>query len=529
MQNNYRKHFSAILFTAAAITAQAQFPNIKLDSNQSYGECSIIINPKNTNQVIGGSNLNNVYRTGDGGATWSKQTVNVSGDNGDPTCAIDTAGNFYFAHLHGAQDGNSCYRSTDGGQTWNFRSNFGVTMGYDDDKEWLLVDWASNSPYKNTMYSTWAEFDNYSSSSPTDSSRILLSKSTDDGLTWSSPVRVSRQGGNCGFYAIKGSVPAVGPNGELYVIWCGTTASASNSNVYFQKSLDGGNTWMMQDKIIDVQVPTWYYTIPGFVYGTGFPGIDCDVSGGPYNGNIYVTWCDQRNGLNNTDVFLAKSSDGGTTWNTIRVNNDVGQTHQSHPWVCVDQTTGVVYMVFYDRRNYNDTRTDVYLAWSTDGGNSFSQVKINTLTAIDPNASSLWTDYIGITAHNNKIHPIWSASRVSDGVEEWTTTIDGTQLVGMKEQQQKNEDELVLYQNYPNPFSMYSQFDFYMSKAASVNLKIYDITGREVASLISGEQFAAGMHNFSVTNDAIKLPAGIYYCVLSTPTAKDTRKFTVTQ
>src|ERR1051325_6881673 len=176
MQNNYRKHFSAILFTAAAITAQAQFPNIKLDSNQSYGECSIIINPKNTNQVIGGSNLNNVYRTGDGGATWSKQTVNVSGDNGDPTCAIDTAGNFYFAHLHGAQDGNSCYRSTDGGQTWNFRSNFGVTMGYDDDKEWLLVDWASNSPYKNTMYSTWAEFDNYSSSSPTDSSRILLSK-----------------------------------------------------------------------------------------------------------------------------------------------------------------------------------------------------------------------------------------------------------------------------------------------------------------------------------------------------------------
>src|ERR1051325_7621356 len=336
MQNNYRKHFSAILFTAAAITAQAQFPNIKLDSNQSYGECSIIINPKNTNQVIGGSNLNNVYRTGDGGATWSKQTVNVSGDNGDPTCAIDTAGNFYFAHLHGAQDGNSCYRSTDGGQTWNFRSkqtvnvsgdngdptcaidtagnfyfahlhgaqdgnscyrstdggqtwnfrsNFGVTMGYDDDKEWLLVDWASNSPYKNTMYSTWVEFDNYSSSSPTDSSRILLSKSTDDGLTWSSPVRVSRQGGNCGFYAIKGSVPAVGPNGELYVIWCGTTASASNSNVYFQKSLDGGNTWMMQDKIIDVQVPTWYYTIPGFVYGTGFPGIDCDVSGGPYNGN----------------------------------------------------------------------------------------------------------------------------------------------------------------------------------------------------------------------------------------------------
>ena len=517
----------SIFISLAFISAQAQFVNVKLDSGQSYGECSIIMNPKNINQIIGGSNLNQVYRSIDGGTTWSRQTVNAAGDNGDPVAAVDTNGNFYFGHLHGAQDGNSCYRSSDAGLTWNFRNNFGTTNVYDDDKEWLLVDWSPNSPYKNTMYSTWAEFDSYSSSLSTDSSRILLSRSNDGGMSWTAPVRLSRQGGNCGFNAIKGSVPAIGPNGELYITWCGKTISASSSSVWFQKSLDGGATWMMQDKIVDTQGPTWYYSVPGFVYGTGFPGIATDVSGGQHNGNIYVTWCDQRNGANNTDIFLARSTDGGTTWNTVMVNNDNTGKHQSHPWVCVDQTSGAVYMVWYDKRNYSDMNSDVYLGWSYDGGLTFSQAKINTVSATPPN-SNLWTDYIGITAHGGKIHPIWSAENVNGGVDEWTTTINSSVLLAMDEKNKK-PDGVVLYQNYPNPFNVYSHFDFNLSKASSVTLKIYDLVGKEVATLINGTMYDAGTHNFSVNTDEWSLNPGIYFCVLSTPDAKDTRKFTVTE
>lgn len=513
----------------ACLAMNAQFLNIKLDSGQAYGECSIIMNPKNTNQIVGGSNLNNVYTSINGGTTWTKQVLFSVSDGGDPTGAVDTNGIFYFAHLQSGQNGNNCYSSSNGGVTWTTKNPFGVTTVKDDDKEWLLVDNAPNSPYRNTLYSTWAEFDNYNSSSPTDSAIILLSKSTDGGTTWSPNVRVSKQAGNCGFYAIKGSVPAVGPNGELYITWCGVTTSSTTSHVFFQRSLDGGATWMMNDINIDIQAPTWYYTIPGFVYGTGFPGMDCDVSGGPNNGTIYVTWCDQRNGANNTDVFLAHSTDGGLTWTTVRVNNDSGQKHQSHPWVCVDQVTGIVYLVFYDRRNYNDNNTDVFLAWSSDGGNSFSQIKINTNSAIDVNAGNLWTDYIGITAHNNKIHPIWSGNSVSQQVTEWTTTIDGTQLVGIKEQQEKEKGDLVLYQNYPNPFNMYTRFDFSLSHPSTVTLKIYDITGREVAGLLEGVKYDAGMHNFSINSDELHLNAGIYYCILSTSDGKDTRKFTVTE
>jgi hypothetical protein len=504
--------------TAGLAPVHAQFVNIKIDSNNAYGECAITMNPKNTNELLAGSNLNNVYRSINGGLTWTKQQLNNAGaDNGDPTCAIDTNGNFYFAHLHSIQDGNSCYQSTDQGQTWQFRNNWGVTTTKDIDKEWLYVDWAPNSPYINTLYGTWAEFDSYSSSSPLDSGIIYLSKSNDGGLTWSPDVRVSKQAGNCGFNAIKGSVIATGPVGEVYVAWCG-------NGVSFQKSLDGGVTWMMQDKIVDTQVPTWYFTVPGFTYGTGFPGIASDVSGLTYNGNIYITWCDQRNGTNNTDVFVARSSDGGTNWTTTRVNNDVGLKHQSHPWIAVDQVTGYVYVVFYDRRNYSTNATEVWLAWSTDGGASYNNIRVSNAPSFTP--GNQWTDYIGLTAHNNKIHPLWSGS--SSGVDTWTTTVNYSQLVGLTEQQ-KNPEGIVLYQNYPNPFNMVSHFDFTLPGASDVTLKLFDMLGKEVSVLMNGRHYDAGTHHFSVNNDELGLKPGVYYCVLSTPGARDTRKFTVTE
>jgi hypothetical protein len=40
-----------------------------------------------------------------------------------------------------------------------------------------------------------------------------------------------------------------------------------------------------------------------FIVVTGLPVTKCDLSGGAYNGTIYVNWTDQRNGEDNTDVF----------------------------------------------------------------------------------------------------------------------------------------------------------------------------------------------------------------------------------
>ena len=68
--------------------------------------------------------------------------------------------------------------------------------------------------------------------------------------------------------------------------------------------------------------------------------------------------------------------------------------------------------MFYDRRSHTDNQTDVYLAWSMDGGNKFTEVKISE-TPFTPEATKFFGDYTNISAHKNIIAPIWT--RMDDG------------------------------------------------------------------------------------------------------------------
>jgi len=78
-----------------------------------------------------------------------------------------------------------------------------------------------------------------------------------------------------------------------------------------------------------------------------------------------------------------------------------------------------------------------------------------------------------------------------------------------------------LLQNYPNPFNPTTNIGFRISDFGFVSLKIYDITGREVATLIS-EKLAAGKYEYQW--DASGLASGVYFCKLTTGKFTDTRK-----
>ncbi len=84
-----------------------------------------------------------------------------------------------------------------------------------------------------------------------------------------------------------------------------------------------------------------------------------------------------------------------------------------------------------------------------------------------------------------------------------------------------------LQQNYPNPFNPSTIVSFELPRSARVTLKIYNILGQCVKTLIDGNPYAAGSHTveWRGDNDAgRKLASGIYFCRLTTGTDTATRK-----
>jgi hypothetical protein len=78
-----------------------------------------------------------------------------------------------------------------------------------------------------------------------------------------------------------------------------------------------------------------------------------------------------------------------------------------------------------------------------------------------------------------------------------------------------------LNQNYPNPFNPTTILSFYLPVSENVTLKIYDILGREVDTLIN-KKLTAGVHQLEY--DASRLATGIYFYELSTDNFSQTKK-----
>ncbi len=510
-----------------ANTLSAQYPNVMISNTNDPEEVTIRINPKNTNQVVAGSNLDNVFRSNDGGVTWTQTflTDPTNGVWGDPIVFTDTIGDFYYSHLSNPASGGSWVdrivftKSTDGGATWWPNGTYtGLNGTKVQDKEGIVVN-----PITNEIYVTWTQFDAYGSSAPSDSSIILFSKSNDGGLTWSTPIRISKDAGDCvdSDNTMEGAVPCVGPAGEIYVVWAGP------NGLVFNKSIDDGVTWMVQETAVTSMPGGWDYNIAGLQRCNGLPQTICDRSGGVNNGTIYVNWTDQRNGTTDTDVWFLKSTDGGTTWSTpVRVNDDVAGRQQFLTWMDVDKVTGNIYCVFYDRRNFSPTsqQTDVYMARSIDGGNTFSNYKINQ-TSFIPSPTVFFGDYTGISVYNNIVRPIWMAYS-SSTLSVWTALIDGSAM-GMDESQLNAYSPVNLEQNQPNPFSQTTWIKFQLKKSAHVNLEIFDVFGKKVATLYKNEEFHEGNYDYIFNATAYNLKAGIYYYSISSDEYTLTKKMIV--
>ncbi|HOF80061.1 MAG: sialidase family protein [Bacteroidales bacterium] len=511
-----------LFFFFFSINAIAQHQNIKIVDTNSPNEPTIAIDPNNTQRIIGGSNLNIYFYSNDGGYTWQNgilTSVN-HGVWGDPVTLVDNEGNYYFFHLSNPASGNwidriVCQKSTNGGVTWNDGTYMGLNGTKAQDKEWGTIDRNNGN-----IYVTWTQFDDYGSSNPNHRTNIMFSKSTDSGATWSPAKRINEVDGDCidSGNTVEGAVPTVGPNGEIYVSWAGPLG------IVFDKSYDEGETWLDNDIFVSDFPGGWAFDIPGIYRCNGMPVTVCDVSGGPNHGTIYINWSDQRNGIDDTDVWLVKSTDGGETWSERkRVNDDPPGKQQFFTWMTVDQITGDLHFVFYDRRNHNDNHTDVYGAISRDGGETFFNYKISE----EPFLPSSWIffgDYNNISAHDNVIRPIWTRMH-NNQLSIWTAIIDDVFLG--EEEYDSPAFPFALEQNSPNPFYGNTSFSFTLKQSSEITLKISDLYSREIVKLIDNEYRLPGKYTVHFDSRKYLLSPGIYYFSLSGNMVNQVRKMII--
>jgi len=295
---------------------------------------------------------------------------------GDPvvTCVPGISPIFYYTQIFGSGPANApingigISKSTDGGATWGNPVFVAQKDGRTHflDKPWHAID-PTNS---NNLFVTYTDFDISGTSCGVNTERtaIELVRSTDGGVTWSSP-QVIVQGcfASPTFLSVQGSQIAFDSVGTVYVAWEDfSNSSGTTRDLKIVRSTNHGVSFGAAVKISNVTYTGDGSVLQGGIRNNEFPSLAI----GPTVNNattLFVVWNDGRNfrppdleagRYGYADVMLGRSNDGGATWLApLRVNNDPlthfvsgrlrGADH-FQPGVAVD-AAGSLGVCWYDR------------------------------------------------------------------------------------------------------------------------------------------------------------------------------------
>ncbi|MBN2031418.1 T9SS type A sorting domain-containing protein [bacterium] len=97
-------------------------------------------------------------------------------------------------------------------------------------------------------------------------------------------------------------------------------------------------------------------------------------------------------------------------------------------------------------------------------------------------------------------------------------------LTGVEEHSNPTEEHYTLYQNYPNPFNSSTKISFEIPQQSSVSVKIYDLLGQEVRTLVD-EDLPEGVYN--ITLNAEDFPSGLYIYRLQADQYQEEKKLLI--
>jgi hypothetical protein len=251
-------------------------------------------------------------------------------------------------------------RSTDGGLTWGNPVSVDPAS-VSSDKNWIACDTWPNSPHYGNCYVEWDD--------PFNSDEILMSTSTDGGLTWgeATPTADSAHG--------IGGQPVVQPNGNVVVPIEGVDLQTQRPAMRVFSSMNGGASWTAPVTISIIQV----HADAGGIRSGPLPSVAVDG-----NGTVWTVWQDCRFRANCTtnDLVYSTSADG-VNWSAVmRIPIDEISSTVDHfiPGIGIDPATSgasahiALHYYYYPKSNCTASTCQLFVGYisSANGGSTWS-------------------------------------------------------------------------------------------------------------------------------------------------------------
>jgi hypothetical protein len=379
----------------------------------TQNETSVAVDPTDPRHMLAASNDSadaagsKAYESFDGGRTWAISFTPPPRGCYDPWVDFNAQGDAFFAFE--CLDQRIATKKA-GETTWS--STILENASFAPDRDMVVVDTTPTSPFIGSVYV------GYDEGVDTNGGHLLYSR-TGFG-DWVRSPRINDRSRTIGVNA------AVAPDGTVFATWL----DFDRKRLMVDSSSDGGATWGSDHPITMLRLNTrnfWVFIPPqpdrGIIampFGTVAP------AGSPNAGRLYVTYTDLSVGSEDTDVFVRYSDDGGATWSAeTKVNDDSVGAYQFHPRIAVG-ADGTLAVAFYDTRNDpTDVKTDTYISYSTDGGQTWSANQKVTTAQSDQSGGGDdfdYGDYQGIDASGSGgFQVVWGDSRPGWKNEEMAT------------------------------------------------------------------------------------------------------------
>jgi len=440
----FLQNHSPIPFFMQSQSKLPTFLNVNMiDDESSYqarmqNESSISVNPLNPQNLISsavdyrGESSTWVYVSHDGGNSWINHNLGKPfpgwTSTNDPSVYFSHDGVGYLCYggfgegfssegVTMGENGVFIARTFDEGLTWEPHIPVILHRGQQslespfEDKYYIQVDNSNQSPYLGHVYIPWKRV------TPLDSAtHIVISKSTNLGDDWSTPIGISnRVAGSSEDTTFGQSFPlaATGPEGEVYVVW----NHGIEHSVGFVKSYDGGETWTEPRLIHKYNIfgtttfmpgDVWRHTVKGRVRAEAYPVIICDITDGPNRGNLYLCWAAD----NIPNIYFSKSTDEGETWSEPIIVHSTTENDQFWQWMSIDPTNGDLSIMYLDSRNDPDNiMVEAFVSYSNDAGNTWVDRRAADISGdlrLNPFlGNSFAGDYSGCAFYDGIVYPSW--------------------------------------------------------------------------------------------------------------------------